>query len=76
MSPKLPSVNARSLAGVARRLGFVLKRQTGSHAVYFRPGDNAMVVIPVHGGRDVDPEVVRAIVRDLGITADEFQALL
>jgi predicted RNA binding protein YcfA (HicA-like mRNA interferase family) len=33
---KLPPVRPKDLARVARKLGFVLDRQKGSHAVYFR----------------------------------------
>lgn len=50
MTPKFPAVTAKELARVAERLGFRLRRQTGSHAVYVRADDRARVVIPMHGG--------------------------
>lgn len=76
MSPKLPVVNARQLARVAQKLGFESGRQRGSHAIYYRERDRARVVIPVHGGRDLDPTVVAGILRDMGIDVEEFRSLL
>ena len=75
MTPKLPGVTAKDLARVAERLGFVFRRQTGSHAIYVRPSDQARVVIPMHGG-DLKQKTLRSIVRDLKITVEEFQELL
>lgn len=57
MSPKLPVVQAKDVVRVAQKLGFVLDRQRGSHAVYYRERDRARVVIPLHAGRDI-PQVL------------------
>jgi len=76
VTPKLPAVTAKELARVAQRLGFELRRQTGSHAIYVRANDGRRVVIPMHSGRDLKPKTLRGIVADLGITQDEFHAML
>ena len=76
MSPKLPAVTAKEVARVAQRLGFEFRRQTGSHAVYVRPGDHRRVVIPMHAGRDLKPKTLRDIIEDLGITVEELQRML
>lgn len=73
---KLPTVRARELANVARKLGFVLDRQRGSHAVYYRATDRRRVVIPIHAGQDMKPGTLRGIITDMGITIDEFVSLL
>jgi predicted RNA binding protein YcfA (HicA-like mRNA interferase family) len=73
---KLPSVRAREVARVAESIGFVLDRQRGSHAVYYRPSDGRRVVIPMHGTKDLKPGTLRGIVHDLGLTVDEFTARL
>jgi predicted RNA binding protein YcfA (HicA-like mRNA interferase family) len=44
--------------------------------VYYRDRDRARVVVPVHAGKDIPPGTVRAIIEDLGVTAEEFRALL
>ncbi|HET9401518.1 MAG TPA: type II toxin-antitoxin system HicA family toxin [Candidatus Acidoferrales bacterium] len=63
------------MARIAETLGFVLRRQRGSHAVYVRAADGARVVIPMHGG-DLKPKTLRAIIRDLKISIEEFQEKL
>ncbi len=76
MSPRLPIVEAKDLARVARKLGFVLDRQKGSHAVYFRASDKARLVIPMHTGRSIRPGTLRGILEDMDITGDELRDLL
>lgn len=75
MTPKLPAVRAKDLARVAERLGFAFRRQRGSHAIYVRASDQARVVIPMHAG-DLKQKTLRAIVRDLKISVEEFVKLL
>ena len=50
MTSKLPVASAKDVVRVAERLGFVFRRQSGSHAIYVRQGDHARVVIPMHKG--------------------------
>ena len=76
MSPKLPVVTAKDVARVAQRLDFRLRRQKGSHAVYVRARDHLRVVIPMHSGKNLKPKTLRGIMEDLGITVEEFQAML
>ncbi len=76
MSPFLPQIKAKDLVGVARRLGFELDRQKGSHAIFYRPTDKARVVIPMHGGRDIKPKTLHGIIDDMRITPEKFKELL
>jgi len=76
MSPFLPQVKANDLIRVAKRLGFELDRQKGSHAIFYRPSDKARVVIPVHAGRDIKPKTLHSIIDDMRITSEEFKELL
>ena len=71
MTPKLPTATAKDLVRVAERLGFVLRRQRGSHAIYVRQSDQAPVVIPMHRG-EVKRKTLRAIIQDLKISVEEF----
>lgn len=73
---KLPSIPAREVARVAQAVGFVLHRQRGSHAVYYRAADNRRVVIPMHGRKDLKPGTLRGIINDLGLSVEEFLARL
>ena len=75
MTPKLPAATAKELASVAERLGFVFRRQTGSHAIYVRASDQARVVIPMHKG-ELKRKTLRGIIQDLKISVEEFANLL
>lgn len=76
MSPKLPVVTGKDVARVAQHLGFELRRQRGSHAVYVHQSDKARVVIPMHARADLKPKTLRGIIADLKTTVEEFIKLL
>jgi len=73
---KLPSLPAREVIRVAEKVGFAFDRQRGSHAVYLRASDHRRLVIPVHKGRDLKPGTLRGLIDDMGLSAQEFAAML
>ena len=62
------------MARILRHLGFELIRQKGSHA-YFRHPDGRATVVPVHRAEDIGRGLLRAILRDIEITPEQFQEL-
>ena len=76
MSPAIPVVTGKQVAKAAIGAGFRLDRQKGSHAVFVRDLDKRRVVIPMHAGKTVKPKTLMGIVRDMGLTMEEFAALL
>ena len=76
MTLRLPVVEAKDLARVARKLGFELDRQKGSHAVFLRASDRSRIVIPMHSGRAIRPKTLAGILEDMGVTADQLRDLL
>jgi predicted RNA binding protein YcfA (HicA-like mRNA interferase family) len=75
VTPKLPAATARDLVRVAERVGFVFRRQSGSHAIYVRLKDQARVVIPMHKG-ELKRKTLRGILQDLKISVEEFLTLV
>ncbi len=73
---KLPVVTAREVIRVAEALGFKFDRQKGSHAVYIRMSDKRRLVIPVHKGRDLKPGTLRGLIDDMGLSVQDFLAML
>lgn len=69
MAPKLPACTPRDLEIILATLGFLLRRQVGSHRVYVRPGDGRRVVLPMHA-RDLKAGLLR--IKDMGRTRAEF----
>ena len=76
MSPKLPRVTCDELIRALKRAGFEEQRQRGSHLHLRRASDGRRVTVPVHKGRTVPPGTLRAILRDAGISVEEFRDLL
>jgi len=48
----------------------------GAISSYFHPETKARTVVPVHPGRTIKEPLLRAIVRDAKLSADEFLELL
>ena len=73
----LPSVNATRLIRALQRAGFFVHHVTGSHYVSKHPDRPAVrVVVPHHGSVDVKRGILRSILRQAGLTADELIRLL
>ena len=74
---RLPTVNGRRAIQALRQAGFVIDRIVGSHHILVYPGDpTRTVTVPVHSGRDLKPGTLRAIIRQAGLTVEEFAKLL
>jgi predicted RNA binding protein YcfA (HicA-like mRNA interferase family) len=74
---RLPVVNGKRVIQALIRAGFVVNRIVGSHHVLVYPGDpTRTVTIPVHAGRDLKPGTLRSIIRQTGLTVEEFIELL
>lgn len=67
----IPVLKPREVAAILLRLGFVEIRQRGSHK-QFRHADGRATTVPFHAGRDIAPTLLRRIVRDVGLTIEEF----
>jgi len=67
----LPVLKPAEVCRLLERHGFVAVRQRGSHVQYRHP-DGRATTVPVHKGRDLAPLLLRQIVKDAGITMQEF----
>jgi predicted RNA binding protein YcfA (HicA-like mRNA interferase family) len=70
----MPSGRAEEFRRVALRLGFRLQRQTGSHERWIR-ADGLAATIPNHAGLEIGPPLFNKILKQLGISAEEFRKL-
>jgi predicted RNA binding protein YcfA (HicA-like mRNA interferase family) len=68
---RLPVLDPREVITILRRLGFEEVRQRGSHQ-QFRHTDGRVTTVPVHGGRDISPTLLCQIIKDVGLSPDEF----
>jgi predicted RNA binding protein YcfA (HicA-like mRNA interferase family) len=70
----MPSARANEFRRVARKLGFVKSRQTGSHERWLHP-DGRATTIPSHAGQEIGPPLFHRILRQLGIDETAFSKL-
>ena len=71
---RLPRVSGREVVAALQGIGFRLRRQHGSHLIMRRDAPFAQTVVPDH--REVDTGTLRAILRQTGISVDEFLKML
>ena len=64
----MPCVSGQKVARALGRLGFERRRQRGSHLV-MRCG-SSVCVVPMH--REVDQGTLRGVLRQAGVTEEEF----
>jgi predicted RNA binding protein YcfA (HicA-like mRNA interferase family) len=72
---RLRVVPYRDLRRVAEKVGFIWTRCEGSHNIFVH-SDGRLIVIPDHGARDIVRPLVRKIIRDLGLTREEYHRML
>jgi predicted RNA binding protein YcfA (HicA-like mRNA interferase family) len=74
---RLPVANGRQVLRALLKAGFVVERIVGSHHVLVHPNNaRRTVTVPVHAGRDLKRGTLRSIIRQAGLTVDEFSNLL
>jgi predicted RNA binding protein YcfA (HicA-like mRNA interferase family) len=65
----------RDLAKVVEAAGFEWVLRRGSHNT-FRSADGRVIVIPDHGKQVIVRPLLRKIIRDMGLTVEEYNRLV
>jgi predicted RNA binding protein YcfA (HicA-like mRNA interferase family) len=68
---KTPVLKPKEVIGILEKLGFVEIRQRGPDK-QFRHNDGRATTVPVHSARDISPILLRQIIKNTGITLEEF----
>ena len=77
MSPKLPRITATEARRALHRDGWLDVRQAAtSHLVLQHPTKPGRVVLPIHTGKILPPWLLSCMLKDAGLTPDEFRSLL
>jgi len=75
MLARLPGGRAKDVIKALERAGFLFDRQKGSHATYRNPQTKRTTVVPVHS-RELPRWLLKKIIKEAGLTEDEFRELL
>lgn len=72
---RLPVVSGRDMAKALRKLGYEIDHQTGSHIILRHASEpHRRLSVPDH--KELAKGTLRALIRQAGITPDDFTALL
>ena len=70
---RLPVCSGRDAVKAFGKVGYVVDHQTGSHIILRHPNRRRLTV-PDH--RELAKGTLRALIREAGLTVDQFTALL
>ena len=71
----LRPIRADELIKALAKVGFKPVRRRGSHVI-LKHGDGRVTVVPVHGGEEIGRGLLSKILKDAGLTTEEFLKLL
>jgi predicted RNA binding protein YcfA (HicA-like mRNA interferase family) len=71
---KLPVISGAECIKALEKIGFVVNRQRGSHITLVRQEPLTQLTVPNH--KTIAKGTLRTIIRDSGLTVDEFVYLL
>ena len=66
---RLSNISGRETVKIFEKFGYVLDHQTGSHMILWHES-KPILSIPNH--RELAPGLLRSLIRQAGITVDEF----
>jgi len=76
MSGRLPALTSKDVVRALERTGFFVHHTTGSHcALRHRDRPELRVTVPLHG-KDLKRGTLHAILKQAGLTSEEFLELL
>ncbi len=72
---KLPKISGKEMCKILEKLGFEKVFGKGSH-VRFIHKDGRRTVVPVHDNEDLGPGLLLEILKQAGLTREDFEKLL
>lgn len=72
--PQLPVVSGRDARRAFENAGWIFNRQRGSHMILIKPNVSVNLSVPDH--RELDRGLLRGLIRDAGMTVEQFIQIL
>jgi len=73
---KVPIVKGKQVVSALSKAGWSVKSQKGSHVKLVKPGIEYHIVVASHGSSTIPVGTLSGIIKDAGLTVDEFVELL
>jgi len=71
---KLVPAKPEEVIRILEKLEFKRIRQSGSHAVFYH-SDGRWTTVPIHKGKDVAKGTLHKILKDVGLSYEEFKKI-
>ena len=75
MLARLPGLRAKEITAVLENAGFEIQRQKGSHVTLRNSATGRTTVVPMHSA-ELPRWLMKKIIKDAGLSEDEFRSLL
>ncbi len=72
---RLKPLSAHKIITVLESLGFEKIRQKGSH-LFLKHPEGRIIIVPYYKSEDIGRGLLRNIIKDTGLTVDEFLKLI
>lgn len=69
---KLPRWSGRKIIRVFRKAGWIVDHIEGSHHILVKEGVEEILSVPVHGTKPIKVGLLKGLIRDSGLTNEEF----
>lgn len=73
---RLGSYTGSEVVRAFQRAGWSISRQRGSHVILVKTGSEATLSVLVHQGRTIKRGTLNDLIKDAGLTLDEFVSLV
>jgi len=75
---KLPTLSGKEVISIFQKEGFLIKRQRGSHVTLYKKSTERglYVTVPLHGNKEILPSTLLSIIRQAGMSKEEFIRLI
>lgn len=73
--PKLAPEKSQTIISKLRRLGFEGPYGGGKHVFMRHPETHVKIPVPMHKGRDIPIGTLRAIIRQAGVSVEDWLSL-
>jgi predicted RNA binding protein YcfA (HicA-like mRNA interferase family) len=68
---RLPRLKGKELVRLLEKIGFEIIRTRGSH-VFLKHTDGRVTTVPVHAGETIGPGLLRSVLRDVEMSAEQL----
>lgn len=75
MLARLPGLRAKEIIAALQKAGFDIDRQKGSHITLRNRATRLTTVVPVHSA-ELQRWLMKKIIKDAGLSEDEFRSFL